>query len=123
MSLYTASTWAALGDGDGLMFGSGAWRQIGVYLDRHLVFPLLEFLQVKGVHPEAEILEAKIELLQKTNMVDFAMDIYKSLHATEQVHLPAHIPCTMRGWVLSSGGAREHGGLFVCLVSAATWVG
>jgi len=56
-----------------------------VYLDRHLVFPLLEFLQVKGVHPEAEILEAKIQLLQKTNMVDFAMDIYKSLHATEEV--------------------------------------
>ena len=27
-----------------------------------------------------EILEAKIELLQKTNMIDFAADIWKSLH-------------------------------------------
>jgi hypothetical protein len=75
------------------------WRgrlQIGVYLDRHLVFPLLEFLQVKGVHPEAEILEAKIQLLQKTNMVDFAMDIYKTLHATEQVR-HAHTPC-LHAW-------------------------
>ena len=54
--------------------------QLGTYLDRHLVFPLLEFLQVQGVYPEAEILQAKIDLLQKTNMVDFAMDIHASLH-------------------------------------------
>lgn len=45
-----------------------------------MVFPLLEFLQNQNVYPEAEILEAKIQLLQKTNMLDFAADIYKSLH-------------------------------------------
>lgn len=44
------------------------------------MFPLLEFLQNQNVYPEAEILEAKIQLLQKTNMLDFAADIYKSLH-------------------------------------------
>jgi len=59
--------------------------KIAPYLDRHLVFPLLEFLQVKAMHPEGEILNAKIQLLQKTNMVDFAMDIYKNLHNTEEV--------------------------------------
>lgn len=55
------------------------------YLDRHLILPLLEFLQDKGVYNEADIMEAKIALLQKTNMVDFAMDIHKDLYQTEDV--------------------------------------
>jgi translation initiation factor 3 subunit E len=49
------------------------------------VFPLLEFLQTAAVYPEAEVLEAKIQLLQKTNMLDFAADIYKSLHGVDDV--------------------------------------
>lgn len=28
--------------------------QVGTYLDRHLVFPLLEFLQVQNIYPENE---------------------------------------------------------------------
>eukprot|EP00976_Prorocentrum_cordatum_P114744 1195891-Prorocentrum_minimum.AAC.10 len=59
--------------------------KIGCYLDRHLFFPLLEFVQLKKTFPENEVLQAKIELLQKTSMVDFAMDIYKNLHSTEEV--------------------------------------
>mmetsp|Transcript_28000 Transcript_28000/g.70426 ORF Transcript_28000/g.70426 Transcript_28000/m.70426 type:complete len:416 (+) Transcript_28000:469-1716(+) len=58
---------------------------MGRYLDRHLVFPLLEFLQEKALYSDKEILQGKIELLQKTNMVDFAMDIHKSLYNTEEV--------------------------------------
>ena len=58
--------------------------ELGKHLDRHLVFPLLEFLQMRKVYPEGEILEAKIELLSKTNMIDFAADIYKSLHGAKE---------------------------------------
>ena len=58
--------------------------ELGKYLDRHLVFPLLEFIQMQKVYPEAEILEAKIQLLQKTNMIDFAADIYKTLHNAKE---------------------------------------
>lgn len=58
-------------------------HKVGAYLDRHLVFPLLEFLQTQAIYPEAEILQAKIDLLQKTNMVDFAMDIYQNLHGVD----------------------------------------
>ncbi|KAG5252766.1 hypothetical protein OIU85_000338 [Salix viminalis] len=54
-------------------------------LDRHLVFPLLEFLQESQLYPDEQILKAKIELLNKTNMVDYAMDIHKSLYRTEEV--------------------------------------
>jgi eIF3 subunit 6 N terminal domain len=36
--------------------------------------------QERGIYKEDDILKAKIALLQKTNMVDFAMDIYKELY-------------------------------------------
>ncbi|GAB4843893.1 Eukaryotic translation initiation factor 3 subunit E [Ancistrocladus abbreviatus] len=59
--------------------------KIAPNLDRHLVFPLLEFLQERGLYAEEELLKAKIELLSKTNMVDYAMDIHKSLYHTDDV--------------------------------------
>lgn len=59
--------------------------KVSPFLDRHLVFPLLEFLQDRQIYAEEEILKAKIELLAKTNMVDYAADIHKSLYHTEEV--------------------------------------
>ena len=59
-------------------------HQIGGYLDRHLVFPLLEFLQNHDVYPKEEIIQGKLDLLAKTNMVDFAIDIYKDLHKVDE---------------------------------------
>ncbi|KAF2308156.1 hypothetical protein GH714_035940 [Hevea brasiliensis] len=59
--------------------------RIAPNLDRHLVFPLLEFLQERQLYPEEQIFKSKIELLNKTNMVDYAMDIHKSLYHTEDV--------------------------------------
>lgn len=59
--------------------------RVAPHLDRHLVFPLLEFLQERGQYPEEDILKAKIELLNHTNMVDYAMDIHKSLYRSEDV--------------------------------------
>ncbi|KAK9127577.1 hypothetical protein Syun_016374 [Stephania yunnanensis] len=59
--------------------------RIAPNLDRHLVFPLLEFLQERQLYKDDDILKAKIELLSKTNMVDYAMDIHKSLYQTEDV--------------------------------------
>ncbi|KAA8493703.1 Eukaryotic translation initiation factor 3 subunit E [Porphyridium purpureum] len=54
------------------------------YLDRHLVFPLVEFMEghpsMEGQFDVKDLLRAKLDLLEKTNMVDFAMDIYKQLH-------------------------------------------
>ncbi|KAL8231743.1 hypothetical protein R6Q57_001521 [Mikania cordata] len=59
--------------------------RIAPNLDRHLVFPLLEFTQERELYPNDQILKAKIELLNNTNMVDYAMDIHKSLYHTEDV--------------------------------------
>lgn len=58
---------------------------LAMFLDRHLVFPILEFLQERGMYPDVDILKAKIELLNHTNMVDYAMDIHKSLYHTDDV--------------------------------------
>ena len=52
-------------------------------LDKHLVFPLLEFLSNKQIYNEADIQKAKIDLVQKTNMVDYAMDIYSAQYKQE----------------------------------------
>ncbi|KAH7679356.1 Eukaryotic translation initiation factor 3 subunit E protein [Dioscorea alata] len=59
--------------------------RIAPHLDRHLVFPMLEFLQDRQLYDDGEILKAKIELLSQTNMVDYAMDIHKTLYHTEDV--------------------------------------
>jgi len=44
---------------------------------------MLEFLSEKRVYDEADMLKARIELLSKTNMVDYAIDVYKQLHSDE----------------------------------------
>jgi len=55
------------------------------YLDLHMMFPLLEFVDdliCKKILPyeSSDVATARLSLLHPTNMVDYAMDIYKELH-------------------------------------------
>ncbi|CAB3990134.1 eukaryotic translation initiation factor 3 subunit E [Paramuricea clavata] len=59
--------------------------KVGCYLDRHLVFPLMEFLSVKVVYDETEVLQGILELLNNTKMVDLAMDVFKRIHPDEEI--------------------------------------
>jgi len=59
--------------------------RLSPFLDRHLVLPLLEFLEGKNLYPEDEIRRAKLQLLAPTNMVDFVSDIYTSLYPGKPV--------------------------------------
>jgi len=59
--------------------------QLGQYLDKHLVFPLLEFISVQKIYNEEEMLSGKLDLLKSTNMVDFAMDVHKTLYPDLEV--------------------------------------
>ena len=66
----------------------GDWdltAKIGPYLDRHLVFPLLEFLSVKEYYDETDLQKGKLDLLSNTCMVDFAMDVHKGLYPDQDV--------------------------------------
>ncbi|PVV00486.1 hypothetical protein BB560_005130 [Smittium megazygosporum] len=51
-----------------------------LHLDRQLCYPLLEFLSVKNVYNKQDLLKAKFELLQPTEMVDYVGSLYVDLH-------------------------------------------
>lgn len=55
---------------------------ISPYLDRHMVFPLLEFVDGliadgKFGYEAKDVAAARLELLQPTHMIDYAIDIHK----------------------------------------------
>ncbi|KAG1250619.1 hypothetical protein G6F68_012710 [Rhizopus microsporus] len=54
------------------------------FLDRHLVYPLLEFLELKEVYVAEDLLQAKYNLFQNSHMVDFVLSLYKKLNKTEE---------------------------------------
>ncbi|KAJ8683606.1 hypothetical protein QAD02_019398 [Eretmocerus hayati] len=54
--------------------------RIGQYLDRHLVLPHLEFLSARGIFDENELLQAKLDVLSKTNMLDYLIDVKQQLY-------------------------------------------
>jgi translation initiation factor 3 subunit E len=59
--------------------------KVSPYLDRHMMFPLLEYLDTlinAGTfsYSTKDVAAARLALLRPTHMVDYAMDIYKKLH-------------------------------------------
>lgn len=52
-------------------------------LDRHLVLPLLDFLESKALYSPKEVLLAKYDLLKSTNMVNFVLGLKKELSEGE----------------------------------------
>lgn len=69
-------------------------HKLAPHLDRHMIFPLLEFSagqlvdeQTNDVKDEAklrEITEAKYSLLKKTNMTDYVANLYKDIHGLDE---------------------------------------
>merc|ERR1711860_164386 len=50
------------------------------FLDRHLIFPLIEFLSIHDIYEPNDLLSAKLKLLSNTNMVDFKIDVHSTLY-------------------------------------------
>ena len=53
------------------------------FMDPHMMFPLLQFLEEKELYARADLLKAKIELLGSTYLYDFAIESYCELHQVE----------------------------------------
>jgi translation initiation factor 3 subunit E len=60
---------------------------ISGFLDRHLVMPLLDFVQchpnMEGVYRREDVLQAKLDLLSNTNMLDYAIEIHHELRGAD----------------------------------------
>jgi translation initiation factor 3 subunit E len=54
-------------------------------LDRHLSYPMIEFIESKNLFDSAEVSRAKMELLSKTRMVDLAGDLYKQINNASDI--------------------------------------
>lgn len=55
------------------------------HLDRHLIFPLLQFHgDQEDEEPSTENLRTKYELLKKTNMTDYVAQLYCDLEGVEE---------------------------------------
>ena len=62
--------------------------KISPFLDLHMMFPLLEYIDsliVNGAisYATSDVSAARMRLLKPTNMVDYAMDIYRELHGPD----------------------------------------
>lgn len=65
------------------------------YLDRHMMFPLLEYLDglIEGdriSYSSKDVAAARLSLLRPTHMVDYAVDTYKSVHG-DSAEIPAEM--------------------------------
>jgi translation initiation factor 3 subunit E len=62
--------------------------KVSPYLDRHMMFPLLEYLDTmindgRVSYSANDVAAARLALLLPTHMVDYAIDIYRGLHGDE----------------------------------------
>ena len=55
------------------------------FLDRHLIFPLLEFLSQEDMYPAKDLTQAKFDLLRPTNMTDYTANLWKEIHDSDDV--------------------------------------
>eukprot|EP00294_Goniomonas_avonlea_P008997 CAMPEP_0114557872 /NCGR_PEP_ID=MMETSP0114-20121206/10066_1 /TAXON_ID=31324 /ORGANISM="Goniomonas sp, Strain m" /LENGTH=436 /DNA_ID=CAMNT_0001743197 /DNA_START=43 /DNA_END=1353 /DNA_ORIENTATION=+ len=53
------------------------------YMDRHLVFPLLEHVQKLNIYSKEDCLRGELELLSKTNLIDYEIDKHKELNKVD----------------------------------------
>ncbi|KAI4155227.1 MAG: hypothetical protein LQ340_001137 [Diploschistes diacapsis] len=55
------------------------------HLDRHLIFPLLEFLSGQDEDDSKRLLETKYELLKTTNMTDYIANLWQEIHNSSDI--------------------------------------
>jgi len=82
------------------------------YLDRHMMFPLLEYLDGlieadRISYSSKDVAAARLALLRPTHMVDYAVDTYKSVHG-ESAEIPEEME-EQKAQVFKQLEELEHG--------------
>ena len=89
------------------------------YLDTHLMFPLLQFLEHRAdgedapkgiVYLKKDVQRACVQLLESTNMVDYAIEVLADIDGKEPDEAEEHAPPQMiekRNAVLDELDAQE----------------
>lgn len=54
------------------------------FLDPQLAFALLEFASARKIYNPRDVTAAQIQLLDGTNMVEYAIELYNELHKTTE---------------------------------------
>lgn len=62
-------------------------QKILPFLDRHLIYPLLQFLKGRGVYDDKELLQLEYDLLKETNMTDYLVVLSKELGGKDDKEL------------------------------------
>ena len=57
--------------------------RLAPHLDRHFMIPVLEWVQTQKFYPEKDIIQANIDILNHTKLLDSAAQEYQKLHGTE----------------------------------------
>jgi translation initiation factor 3 subunit E len=76
---------------DGKDSRTSSWdltSKVSPFLDLHMMFPLLEYIDsliVNGTvsYSTHDVAASRMRLLKPTNMVDYAIDIYRELHGAD----------------------------------------
>ncbi len=56
------------------------------HFDRHLIFPLLEFVTShEGEEPSIETIKTKYELLKPTNMADYVANLWQEINDSDEI--------------------------------------
>jgi translation initiation factor 3 subunit E len=84
--------------------------RLAAYMDRHLILPMLEFLLEANIQAPEEVQEARLQILQKTYMLDSYKTLYKDVKGTDA---PAEIMAKRKEIVERIRGYQSEVGVFI----------
>lgn len=87
------------------------------HLDRHLALPVLNFLEEHTVYPKDEVLQAKLELLQPTNMVHYLDSVRKELNGDSSNVVSAEVKTRADQIVERRDELREKADQVIAIIS------
>ncbi|XP_037085015.1 eukaryotic translation initiation factor 3 subunit E-B-like [Pollicipes pollicipes] len=59
--------------------------KIATYLDRHMVFPLLEFLSQLGIYNEIDLNKFRLDMLKGSKMVDYNTEVLQKVYPEREI--------------------------------------